>query len=348
MAFDLLDFGSSKKSENLASSFIFELPAVKERSKRIEERSIDNMPFKILDAPGLIDDFYLNVLDWSENIISIALGDTVYCYNTDTKEVNEIYNSPNAYISSLKSWSGNLAIGDSKGQLFTYDFNKGCISDRKKFHNTRISAIAFSNRNMSAGDKTGCITNLDIRTSKEYRFTGHTQEICGLKWSPNNEYLASGSNDNTVRVWKHGSPISKELKGHESAVKAVDWCPWKMNVLATGGGSKDKSIKFWEGDSGKIIRSVNVNSQVTSLIYSSKYKEIITGHGFQENDIKLWKASDMKLISAFGNHDNRILHMALSPDQCTLVSLGADESLKFWKISEPPKKEFKRDSICLR
>lgn len=348
MTFDLLDFESPKESNTLASSYIFELPTVKERSKRIEERVIDNSPFKILDAPGLIDDFYLNILDWSESIISIALGDTIYCYNTETKEVNEIFSSPNAYISSIKSWGGNLAFGDSKGQLYTYDFNKGTVIDKKNLHTSRISSIAFSNRNMSTGDKTGTITSSDLRSSKKYQFIGHTQEICGLKWSPSNEYLASGSNDNTVRVWRHGSPISKELKGHESAVKAVDWCPWKMNVLATGGGSKDKSIKFWEADSGKMIKSVDVNSQVCSLIYSSKYKEIITGHGFQENDIKLWKASDMKMISSFGQHENRILHMALSPDQCTLVSLGADESLKFWKISEPPKKEAKRDSICLR
>lgn len=348
MSFEHLDLESSKKMEGFRNSFIFSLPTLKERSKRIEDRIIDTCPFKILDAPGLIDDYYLNLLDWTDSRISIALGDTVYCYNVDTKDVIELYNSPNSYISSIKGFNNSLAIGDSKGQIHLFDFEKGQISDRRAIHDTRICSIAFNDRTMNTGDKTGKIGNLDLRSNALSYLIGHTQEVCGLKWSPNNEYLASGSNDNTVRIWRNGSPISKVLKGHESAIKALDWCPWKTNILATGGGSKDKSIRFWDVDCGKTVKTVEVSSQVCSLLYCSKYKEIITGHGFQENDLKLWKASDMRLISQFGAHESRVLHMAISPDQCTLVSLGADESLKFWKISEPPKKEYKRDSIGLR
>ncbi|ELA42163.1 uncharacterized protein VICG_00806 [Vittaforma corneae ATCC 50505] len=348
MAFDHLDIGGIEKNDGFRNSFIFALPTIKERSKRIEERIVDTCPFKILDAPGLIDDYYLNLLDWTGNRIAIALGDTVYCYDVNSKEVMEVYSSPSSYISSLKGFNNVLAIGDSKGQIHLYDFEKGQIVDRRIPHSTRVCSIAFSDKIMSSGEKTGKISNLDLRSSIPSYLSGHTQEVCGLKWSPNNEYLASGSNDNTVRIWKSGSPISRVLKGHESAVKALDWCPWRVNVLATGGGTKDKSIKFWDVDAGKTIRSVEMNSQVCSLIYCSKYKEIITGHGFQENDLKLWRASDMKLISQFGMHESRVLHMALSNDQCTLVSLGADESLKFWKIAEPPAKEYKRDSIGLR
>lgn len=348
MAFDHLDVESAGKGDGFQNSFIFSLPPLKERFKRIEERIIDPCPFRILDAPGLIDDYYLNLLDWTSDRISIALGDTVYCYSTRSKEVSEVCTSTDSYISSLKGFGNILAIGDSNGTIRLYDFEAGRIIDRRVSHSTRVCSIAFNDRTMSSGEKAGQICNQDLRTNTPLYLNGHTQEVCGLKWSLNNEYLASGSNDNTIRIWKNGSPISKVLKGHESAVKALDWCPWKTNILATGGGTKDKSIKFWDVDTGKTEKSVAVNSQVCSLIYCSKYKEIITGHGFQENDLKLWKASDMKLIKQFGAHESRVLHMALSSDQCTLVSLGADESLKFWKIAEPMAREYKRDSIGLR
>jgi len=336
------------KREGFRNSFAFALPTIKERSKRIEERSIDTCPFKILDAPGLIDDYYLNLLDWTASRVSIALGDTVYCYDVNTKEVAEVYTSPSAYISSLTGMGDMLAIGDSKGQVQVYDMAKGQMRERRTVHGTRVCSIAMNERNLSSGEKTGRICSLDLRSEVPTYLSGHTQEVCGLKWSPSNEYLASGSNDNTVRVWKSGSPISRELKGHGSAVKALDWCPWRINVLATGGGSKDKSIRVWDVESGRAVKKVDVSSQVCALVYSRKYKEIITGHGFQDNDLRVWKASDMRLITRFGGHESRVLHMALSPDQCTLVSLGADESLKFWKMAEAPVKEYKRDSIGLR
>lgn len=349
MSFDF--FGSSsRENHTFKNSFAFSLPTIKERSRRIEERTIDTCPFKILDAPGLIDDYYLNLLDWTDNRISIALGDTVYCYNVDNKSVNEIF-SCDGYVSSVAGFSGQsnlLAIGDSTGRISFFDVEQNRIVDRRNYHSTRVSSISFSERSMSSGDKTGLINTVDLRTNTPVQLTGHTQEVCGLKWSPTGEYLASGSNDNTIRIWKNGSPISRILKGHESAVKAMDWCPWKTNILATGGGSKDKSIRFWDVEDGVTVKKVDVTSQVCSIKYCNKYKELITGHGFQENDLRLWKAGDMKLISQFGMHESRILHMALSPDECTLVSLGADESLKFWKIAEKPVKEFKRDSIGFR
>jgi len=31
-------------------------------------------------------------------------------------------------------------------------------------------------------------------------------------------------------------------------------------------------------------------------------------------------------------HTSRILHIALSPDQSTVATVGADETLRFWRI----------------
>lgn len=50
----------------------------------------------------------------------------------------------------------------------------------------------------------------DFRTPdgrSEKRLTSHVMEVCGLKWSPDKRYLASGGNDNQVIVWgREGGP----------------------------------------------------------------------------------------------------------------------------------------------
>eukprot|EP01052_Picozoa_sp_SAG31_P032975 SAG31_NODE_3672_length_4001_cov_3.839313_2_plen_304_part_00 len=52
---------------------------------RLQHRQISHTPEKILDAPDLLDDYYLNLLDWSsKDVLAVALGQTVYLWNAKT------------------------------------------------------------------------------------------------------------------------------------------------------------------------------------------------------------------------------------------------------------------------
>ena len=44
--------------------------------------------------------------------------------------------------------------------------------------------------------------------------------------------------------------------------QAVAWCPWDRNMIATGGGSSDKTIRFWNVSTGKCTKVVETKSQV--------------------------------------------------------------------------------------
>ena len=57
-------------------------------SPRRATRKIPKTPFKVLDAPDLQDDYYLNLLDWSsQNILAVGLGTAVYLWNASTCQV---------------------------------------------------------------------------------------------------------------------------------------------------------------------------------------------------------------------------------------------------------------------
>ena len=58
-------------------------------SPRRITRKIPKAPFKVLDAPELQDDFYLNLLDWSSlNLLAVGLGSAVYLWNACTCQVS--------------------------------------------------------------------------------------------------------------------------------------------------------------------------------------------------------------------------------------------------------------------
>lgn len=61
------------------------------RSPRKPTRKISKIPFKVLDAPELQDDFYLNLVDWSSlNVLSVGLGTCVYLWSACTSQVSAL------------------------------------------------------------------------------------------------------------------------------------------------------------------------------------------------------------------------------------------------------------------
>jgi cell division cycle protein 20 (cofactor of APC complex) len=63
--------------------------------------------------------------------------------------------------------------------------------------------------------------------------------------------LASGGNDNLLMVWDAANDRpTHRITAHQAAVKALAWCPFQANLLATGGGTADRTIKFHNTHTG--------------------------------------------------------------------------------------------------
>jgi len=97
--------------------------------------------------------------------------------------------------------------------------------------------------------------------------------VCGLKWSFDGQSLASGGNDNKLMVWNTRSvvPVNK-FHQHSAAVKGLAWNPHNHGVLASGGGSADRTIKFWNTLDGTLLDSIDTGSQICNLIFSKTTK----------------------------------------------------------------------------
>lgn len=74
----------------------------------------------------------------------------------------------------------------------------------------------------------------------------------------------------------------KHRLAHSAAVKAIAFAPWQPSLLATGGGSNDQAIHFFHTQSGACLATINVNAQVTSLIWSKNRPEIAATFGFAQ------------------------------------------------------------------
>lgn len=326
----------------------------------VEPRPLPSAPERVLDAPGLIDDYYLNVLDWSRrNQLAVALGPTVYIWNGEEgPSVSELVTLPDGrYVSSLQ-WTHDarsLAVGCSDGAVEIWNPSLGrkirtiAITD-----GVRIPAVAWNKHLLSIGCRDGGLGTHDVRIARSLVLQHapvHRQEVCGLAWSPCGGQLASGSNDNVVAIWNlQKGTLSADptlvadpvlLAGHGSAVKALAWCPWKAGLVASGGGRSDPTIRLWD-QHGQLVSATRTDSQVTSLQWSRVTRELVSAHGHSRNQLAFWryrgKSLELAGEIADGHGGRRILHTAISPDASTVVSAGADESIRFWRCFSPSEK----------
>ncbi|KAI4898160.1 hypothetical protein NFI96_024924 [Prochilodus magdalenae] len=311
-------------------------------------RYISSVPERILDAPELRNDFYLNLMDWGrQNLLAVALSEHVYLWDAAQGDIVLLkkMEEENSYVSSV-SWSkdGNfLAIGTSTSKVELWDVQYQKRLRCMDSHTTRVASLSWNDHVLSSGARSGLIHQHDVRVAEHHTCTlrGHAQEVCGLAWSPDGRYLASGGNDNTVNIWSGAQQTGvHSFTEHEGAVKALAWCPWQSSILATGGGTSDRHIRIWNVNSGSCINAWDTQSQVSSLVFAPNYKELVSGHGYAHDTIAIWKYPSLAKVTELEGHESRVLNLALSPDGSTVASISADESIRLWKCFEkdPSKK----------
>ncbi|KAF3858667.1 hypothetical protein F7725_011868 [Dissostichus mawsoni] len=282
------------------------------RSPRKPARKISKIPFKVLDAPELQDDFYLNLVDWSAgNLLSVGLGACVYLWSACTSQ-------------------GSLvAVGTHKGYVQIWDAAGG-----RKLSSLE-GALAWNGEQLSSGSRDRVILQRDVRTtpSAERRLQGHRQEVCGLKWSPDHQHLASGGNDNKLLVWNSSSLLPvQQYSDHLAAVKAIAWSPHQHGLLASGGGTADRCLRFWNTLTGQALQSTDTGSQVCNLAWSKHANELVSTHGYSQNQILVWKYPSLTQVAKLTGHSYRVLYLAVSPDGEAIVTGAGDETLRFWNV----------------
>lgn len=384
------------------------------------------------------DDFYCSTLAYSTiaGTLAVGLGHRVYlwseAFGVQNPPLGE-HDSSN-YVTSLSFSSDNggrsiLAVGRKSGMLSLWSTFDSDVRYEIS-HSSTITCVAFKQmkskrlsersddievdtEDLAVGDDLGNIWYYSVEwPNKEARdrfgwhgrvtllakISAHTQQICGIAWSPDGTYLATGGNDNACLLFElsdiipvrelgvssrtclphqnchpegmscpnsfscfaanasrrlfnqrnlltnllptwttsrtrslssslpsvlthTGSVVSggdrtvfvpsnrqKHRLVHAAAVKAIAFAPWQPSLLATGGGSNDRTIHFFHTPSGACLATINVFAQVTSLIWSKTRRELVATFGFAQPEhpyriaIFAWPSCEQIAAIPWGPH----------------------------------------------
>ena len=92
-------------------------------------------------------------------------------------------------------------------------------------------SLSWAGDHLCSGSRDHSILQWDHRLPAfpTRRLLSHVQEVCGLKWSPDHQHLASGGNDNKLYIWSQSSTRPLHcFADHLAAVKAISWSPHQV------------------------------------------------------------------------------------------------------------------------
>lgn len=167
--------------------------------------------------------------------------------------------------------------------------------------------------------------------------TGHAEFVRSVAFSPDGTLFASGSNDNTVKLWDVASRHElRTLAEHTDHVLDVRFSSDGLLLASLG---YDKTLRIWDVASGEPLVTINAtNGSFTAFCLTSDSKTVITANHASDsgsggdNLIRFWNAASGKEERTL-DAGEAIVALAISRDARVLVMGGVSGTVKLWDLA---------------
>nr|KAF6309169.1 notchless-like protein 1 [Pipistrellus kuhlii] len=143
------------------------------------------------------------------------------------------------------------------------------------------------------------------------------------------ERLVSGSDDFTLFLWSPAEdkkPLAR-MTGHQALINQVLFSPDSRLVASA---SFDKSIKLWDGRTGKYLASLRGHvAAVYQIAWSADSRLLVSGSS--DSTLKVWDVKAQKLATDLPGHADEVYAVDWSPDGQRVASGGKDKCLRIWR-----------------
>ena len=170
---------------------------------------------------------------------------------------------------------------------------------------------------------------LNIESGKYFKtLSGHSGNyINSISYSPDGKYLASGGNDDTIKIWDVESEQCVKILLVHSWVNSVCYSP-DGRYLASGG--QNDTIKIWDVESEQCVKILLGRSSVTTVCYSPDGRYLASANN---NTVKIWDVENGQCVKTLLGHSYYVESVCFTTDGKHLASGGSNGTIKIWDIN---------------
>ena len=156
---------------------------------------------------------------------------------------------------------------------------------------------------------------------------GHTDIVRSVAFSNDGKRIASGSDDNTVKVWDAiTGRMSLVFHGHTDQVRSVAFSPDGKWIVSCG---KDRTLKVWDSKTGEEIHTLRGHTTLVWGVSVSPDGQKVVSSG-EDSVVIIWDAETGQKDRTLNGHFDQVWTVDFSPDGKRIVSGGFDETVKLW------------------
>ncbi|EXB70652.1 Notchless-like protein [Morus notabilis] len=220
---------------------------------------------------------------------------------------------------------GNIYTGSKDGTIKVWETSQGKLIRELKGHGNRINSLSLSTDYVL---RTGAFDH----TSKQYSSAEEMKKVALERYNKMKgsgpELLVSGSDDWTMFLWEPsvGKLPKTRMTGHQQLVMQACFSPDGRWIASA---SCDKSVKLWNGTTGKFIATFRGHVRdVYQISWSADSRLLLSGSA--DSTLKVWDVRSQKLKEDLPGHSDCVFATDWSPDGEKAASGGADGVLKLW------------------
>ncbi|MFN8491643.1 MAG: BTAD domain-containing putative transcriptional regulator [Caldilineaceae bacterium] len=249
-----------------------------------------------------------------------------------------------ADFSQLAVWQGYLQGASLPAVNFNQSDFKACA-----FTDTfgAVTALSFSanGQRLAAGLATGAVRLWQTTDGQALGvLEGHTNYVFSVCFTPDDQTLVSGSDDQSLRLWDvahlqaaegaaGGGPLLQTLQGHSQGVWCARLSPDGRYLVSASG---DHTLCLWDMRTRLLVRTFHGHEAgVRAVAFSWDGDQIASGD--ERGFLRIWQTQTGEIVNAWRGHTTTVWALAFSPDGQWLASGCYDQQVRLWSVARLPR-----------